>query len=72
MDAILDEIDEVLEENAEEFVRSYVQKAASGGARRAAPGPRPCRVRRGLTPPARPMPGWCWAAMRSGQVPVVD
>lgn len=25
-DAILDEIDEVLEENAEEFVRSYVQK----------------------------------------------
>ena len=26
MDAILDEIDEVLEENAEEFVRSYVQK----------------------------------------------
>jgi len=24
--AILDEIDEVLEENAEEFVRSYVQK----------------------------------------------
>ncbi|MGH7239025.1 MAG: ubiquitin-like protein Pup [Candidatus Saccharimonadales bacterium] len=26
IDAILDEIDEVLEENAEEFVRSYVQK----------------------------------------------
>ena len=26
VDAILDEIDEVLEENAEEFVRSYVQK----------------------------------------------
>jgi ubiquitin-like protein Pup len=25
VDAILDEIDEVLEENAEEFVRSYVQ-----------------------------------------------
>lgn len=25
-DDILDEIDEVLEENAEEFVRSYVQK----------------------------------------------
>ncbi len=26
VDAILDEIDEVPEENAEEFVRSYVQK----------------------------------------------
>jgi len=26
IDDILDEIDEVLEENAEEFVRSYVQK----------------------------------------------
>jgi ubiquitin-like protein Pup len=26
VDAILDEIDEVLEENAEEFVLSYVQK----------------------------------------------
>ena len=26
VDALLDEIDEVLEENAEEFVRSYVQK----------------------------------------------
>jgi len=26
VDAILDEIDSVLEENAEEFVRSYVQK----------------------------------------------
>ena len=26
IDAILDEIDEVLEENSEEFVRSYVQK----------------------------------------------
>ena len=26
VDAILDEIDEVLEENAKEFVRSYVQK----------------------------------------------
>lgn len=26
VDAILEEIDEVLEENAEEFVRSYVQK----------------------------------------------
>ena len=26
IDAILDEIDEVLEENAEEFVRGYVQK----------------------------------------------
>ena len=26
VDSILDEIDEVLEENAEEFVRSYVQK----------------------------------------------
>jgi ubiquitin-like protein Pup len=26
VDAILDEIDEVLEENAEEFIRSYVQK----------------------------------------------
>ena len=26
VDAILDEIDEVLEENAEEFVRQYVQK----------------------------------------------
>ncbi len=26
VDAILDEIDEVLEENAEEFVRSYIQK----------------------------------------------
>ena len=26
MDDILDEIDSVLEENAEEFVRSYVQK----------------------------------------------
>jgi prokaryotic ubiquitin-like protein Pup len=26
VDAILDEIDEVLEENAEEFVRSFVQK----------------------------------------------
>jgi ubiquitin-like protein Pup len=26
VDAILDEIDDVLEENAEEFVRSYVQK----------------------------------------------
>lgn len=26
VDAILDEIDEVLEENAEDFVRSYVQK----------------------------------------------
>nr|7OYF_B Chain B, Prokaryotic ubiquitin-like protein Pup [Acidothermus cellulolyticus]7OYH_B Chain B, Prokaryotic ubiquitin-like protein Pup [Acidothermus cellulolyticus] len=25
-DAILDEIDDVLEENAEEFVRSYIQK----------------------------------------------
>jgi ubiquitin-like protein Pup len=26
VDAMLDEIDDVLEENAEEFVRSYVQK----------------------------------------------
>ena len=26
VDAILDEIDEVLEENSEDFVRSYVQK----------------------------------------------
>jgi ubiquitin-like protein Pup len=26
MDEILDEIDQVLEENAEEFVKSYVQK----------------------------------------------
>ncbi|MDQ3766585.1 MAG: ubiquitin-like protein Pup [Actinomycetota bacterium] len=26
VDGLLDEIDEVLEENAEEFVRSYVQK----------------------------------------------
>lgn len=26
IDKLLDEIDEVLEENAEEFVRSYVQK----------------------------------------------
>jgi ubiquitin-like protein Pup len=26
VDAILDEIDDVLEENAEEFVRGYVQK----------------------------------------------
>ena len=26
MDDLLDEIDEVLEENAEDFVRSYVQK----------------------------------------------
>jgi len=26
MDALLDEIDEVLEENAEEFVRNYVQQ----------------------------------------------
>lgn len=26
MDAILNDIDEVLEENAEEFVNSYVQK----------------------------------------------
>ncbi len=26
IDAILDEIDEVLEENSEEFVRSYIQK----------------------------------------------
>jgi ubiquitin-like protein Pup len=26
VDSILDEIDEVLESNAEEFVRSYVQK----------------------------------------------
>ncbi len=26
IDGLLDEIDEVLEENAEEFVRSYVQK----------------------------------------------
>ncbi|MEY4656731.1 MAG: hypothetical protein RL073_958 [Actinomycetota bacterium] len=26
LDSILDQIDEVLEENAEEFVRSYVQK----------------------------------------------
>lgn len=26
VDALLDEIDEVLEENAEEFVRGYVQK----------------------------------------------
>ena len=26
VDAMLDEIDEVLEENAEEFVRGYVQK----------------------------------------------
>ena len=26
VDSILDEIDEVLEENAEEFVRQYVQK----------------------------------------------
>ncbi|WP_019145706.1 ubiquitin-like protein Pup [Aeromicrobium massiliense] len=26
VDAILDEIDDVLEENAEEFVRSFVQK----------------------------------------------
>ncbi|MGI8792036.1 MAG: ubiquitin-like protein Pup [Acidimicrobiales bacterium] len=26
LDELLDEIDEVLEENAEEFVRSYVQK----------------------------------------------
>jgi ubiquitin-like protein Pup len=26
LDSLLDEIDEVLEENAEEFVRNYVQK----------------------------------------------
>lgn len=26
MDALIDEIDEVLEENAEEFVKSYVQR----------------------------------------------
>lgn len=26
IDAILDEIDDVLEENAEDFVRSYIQK----------------------------------------------
>jgi ubiquitin-like protein Pup len=26
MDALVDEIDEVLEENAEEFVKSYIQK----------------------------------------------
>lgn len=26
LDALLDEIDDVLEENAEEFVKSYVQK----------------------------------------------
>jgi prokaryotic ubiquitin-like protein Pup len=26
MDDLLDEIDEVLEENAEEFIKSYVQK----------------------------------------------
>ncbi|NNN15107.1 MAG: ubiquitin-like protein Pup [Acidimicrobiaceae bacterium] len=26
LDAVLDEIDEVLEDNAEEFVRNYVQK----------------------------------------------
>ena len=26
VDAILDEIDEVLEENSEEFVKSYIQK----------------------------------------------
>ena len=26
LDALLDEIDEVLEDNAEEFVRNYVQK----------------------------------------------
>jgi len=26
MDALMDEIDEVLEENAEEFVRNYVQQ----------------------------------------------
>lgn len=26
LDSIIDEIDEVLEDNAEEFVRSYVQK----------------------------------------------
>jgi ubiquitin-like protein Pup len=26
IDSILDEIDEVLEENSEEFVRAYVQK----------------------------------------------
>jgi ubiquitin-like protein Pup len=31
VDLILDEIDEVLEENAEEFVRSYVQKGGNGG-----------------------------------------
>src|SRR5437899_1098863 len=29
MDEIMDEIDSVLEENAEEFIKSYVQKAAS-------------------------------------------
>jgi ubiquitin-like protein Pup len=26
MDALIDEIDEVLEENAEEFVKNYVQR----------------------------------------------
>ena len=26
MDSLMDEIDEVLEENAEEFVKNYVQK----------------------------------------------
>jgi prokaryotic ubiquitin-like protein Pup len=30
VDAILDELDEVLEENAEEFVRSYVRKGGQG------------------------------------------
>ena len=35
VEAILDEIDEVLEENAEEFVRSYVQKG--GAVRRCCP-----------------------------------
>lgn len=32
LDEILDEIDSVLEKNAEEFVKAYVQKAASSPA----------------------------------------
>lgn len=33
-DDLLDEIDDVLEENAEDFVRAYVQRAASDLARK--------------------------------------
>ena len=50
LDDLLDEIDEVLEDNAEEFVRNYVQKGGRSSPVALAPLPR--NMIRGRTSPA--------------------